>query len=122
MKIQKRLNSLQIYNFSNDKYFIRPAVSTKEIIGEGKALKICVGNYSNGYITGHATGRTNILVLRKVSEPNKPFFTMEVKSDNIKQTYGYDHCIPKSDVKEFVDAFKAHITQNLSKRKSKKLA
>lgn len=102
-KIAKRVLSLAKYRFENDQFFIRPAESSDELITEGKELKHCVGGYAEDY----AKGSTSIFVIRKKSEPDTPFFTMEIQKDRIIQTQGLKHITPQGDVKEFVDAFKA---------------
>jgi len=109
MKIKKRLESLSKYNFQHEGFLIRPAYSTKEMIDEGKALNICVGNYKNGYMENYALGRTNILFIRKVDEPNTPFYTMEIRKDSIIQVNGYCHDNPTAELKVFIDIFKTHL-------------
>lgn len=100
-KIAKRAKALEKYSFENEEFFIRPALSANEIIEEGKVLRHCVG----GYVDKYAAGSTNLFVIRKVKQPNAPFFTMEVKKDRIIQTHGIKHKLPEGKVKEFVDAF-----------------
>lgn len=101
-KIEKRVMELEKYHFYFDGYLIRGAKSGEEIINEGKKLRHCVG----GYAKDHADGKTSILVIRKASDPDEPFFTMEVKAGKIIQVYGYRHVLPKADVKALVDAFR----------------
>lgn len=66
--------------------FIRQPYTAKEIIAEGKTLDHCVG----GYAERHAKGATTIMFLRRLSDPMKPFYTVEVDNNyTIKQCYGY---------------------------------
>ena len=44
----------------------------KEIEDEGRILSHCVG----GYAERHAMGKLSIMFLRKVSEPDKPYYTV----------------------------------------------
>ena len=71
-KLAERRNWLFV--LEDKSYLIRPAVSSAEIIAEGKILHHCVG----GYAERHATGKTNILFLREKANPDTPFYTMEV--------------------------------------------
>jgi hypothetical protein len=111
---------LEKFRFEHNGYLIRAASSAEEIIEEGKVLMHCVG----GYADRHANGETNILLIRKISDPDKPYFTMEVKANQIIQTQGFKHVLPTGDVKEFVAAFKAEKLEKKpakSKTKNKKI-
>lgn len=104
--IEKRLPLLNTYCFEYQGLLIRPAQSTGEMIAEGKALNICVGNYQNGYMTKYSRGETNILLIRKKSDPNAPYYTMELRQKQIIQVQGKMHCSPTEEVKTFIEAFK----------------
>lgn len=58
-----------------------------EIITEGKVLQHCVGSYASR----HIQGKTTILFLRHISEPDKPYYTIEVneKEKYIVQCHGF---------------------------------
>lgn len=58
-----------------------------EIITEGKVLQHCVG----GYASRHIQGKTTILFLRHISEPDKPYYTIEVNENEkyIVQCHGF---------------------------------
>lgn len=75
----------ETYEFSDGAYLIRPAETATEIIQEGKALKHCVG----GYAQRHADGVLAILFLRKVSAPDAPYMTIEMKGKELRQIHGY---------------------------------
>ena len=60
-------------NFSDDKFCISMPETSTELKLESKELGHCVHTYSSYIRNGHCI----ILFLRKVSEPDKPFFTME---------------------------------------------
>lgn len=101
------------YYFEHSGLIIRPAKDSKELIDEGKALNHCVGTYAERY----ANGKTNILFIRKFSEPEKPFFTMEIGNDNkIIQTRGKGNCSPDLSVNKFVEVF---TQKKLSKKENK---
>lgn len=103
-KIESRLKNLRKkYCFEKSGLLIRPAASTNELINEGKRLQHCVGTYAQNY----AEGRTVLLLIRKSSKPDKPYFTMEIIDDRIVQCRGLRNCRPNKEVAAFVEAFKA---------------
>lgn len=63
--------------FSSGRLMIRQPKCIDEIITEGKELEHCVG----GYAERHAQGALTIMFLRKKSEPDKPYYTVEVSND-----------------------------------------
>lgn len=81
-ELEKRakLNKVKIefrktLEFEDKDYLIRLPVDKNEIVKEGMELHHCVG----GYAERHETGDTTIMFLRKKSEPDKPFYTIEVE-------------------------------------------
>jgi predicted DNA-binding WGR domain protein len=113
-KIEKRIRELQRFSFRYSGMIIRPAVSSIELFDEGKALHHCVGRYAEDY----ANGKTNIFVIRKAEEPDKPFYTMEIRHNQITQVYGKNNKQPTIEVKEFVEAFKSNkLEKRLKERK-----
>jgi hypothetical protein len=99
--ISKRLKALSKYIFENNGLIIRPAQDSLELLEEGKALSHCVG----GYAAMYAKGETDILLIRKASEPDKPYYTVEVKKDIIIQVHGKNNRSADKDVAEFIKAF-----------------
>lgn len=74
-----KLNKVKIefrktLEFEDKDYLIRLPVDKNEIVKEGMELHHCVGSYTERHETGDAT----IMLLRKKSEPDKPFYTIEV--------------------------------------------
>lgn len=117
-KISARLKDLKRYEFSDGDYIIRPVVSAAELINEGKELHHCVGTYADKY----AAGTTNILVIRKIDEPDKPYYTMEVHGDRVIQVRGCKNCSMTKEIQEFVNFFKEERLSKKSKGKVKKSA
>lgn len=98
--IQQRLERLEkLYSFQHCGLLIRPARSTIELIEEGKALNHCVGTYAERYAKGHTT----ILFIRQIKDPDKPFYTMEIQGESIRQTRGKDNCAPTPEVENFIE-------------------
>lgn len=93
---------------------IRAAESSNELIAEGEALSHCVGTYTDRY----ARGETNILVIRKEIEADKPFYTMEIRNNEIIQVRGKRNCKPTEEVEALIEVFKAKkLTKNRNKIK-----
>lgn len=98
-----------------------------DIIREGEKLHHCVGGYSDR----HFSGKLTILFIRKITTPDKPYVTMEVRGKKIVQVHGYRNDIKKplpKSVKLFVEEFKKYIEQpvkykkELEKEKARKTA
>lgn len=75
----------QKYDFALGDLFIRVARTYDEVVAEGNALKHCVG----GYAGRHMKGKVTILLLRKASEPDVPFVTVEMDGNQLVQAHGY---------------------------------
>ncbi|MCW2277751.1 PcfJ domain-containing protein [Heliophilum fasciatum] len=100
-QIRDRLKSLNRYCFEFGGLMIRPVESTEELIAEGKTLHHCVGTYGNRY----AEGKTDILVIRRIEEPDKPYFTVEITDGHVRQVHGAKNCNPTEDVQAFMAEF-----------------
>lgn len=101
--IKARVKSLEKYNFQDDKYLIRPAASCTEIIEEGSKLNHCVATH---YLIPHAEGKTNILFVRKRNNPDKPYCTVEVKDNEVRQAYIKNDIVPDKETLNFIEKFK----------------
>ncbi|WP_274363732.1 PcfJ domain-containing protein [Paenibacillus thermotolerans] len=113
-KIRKRNELLsKKYSFEHGDLFIRPAYDATELIDEGKKLEHCVGRYSEDY----AKGKTDLLFVRKIAEPDKPFYTMEVQKGVVTQCRGRKNCNMTNEVSVFVEAFKKEKLEKKSKGK-----
>lgn len=90
---------------------IRPASGPEELIKESAALRHCVRTY----IDRVADGECAILFIRKTSEPDKPYFTLELsKKGEILQCRGEKNCAYPKEVKAFMDRW-----QNWMKKERK---
>lgn len=99
------------YNYANENYSIKACEKLIELLMEGSILHHCVGSY----VDSVSEGREYILFLRKTSEPETPYFTVDVTPDgNVRQIHGLHNCNMNDDVKPFVEAwakkFKLDIT------------
>ena len=85
MKVEKKIRKKFSYKYGN--FFIRPAKNAREIVQEGQIQHICVGNGS--YTRKMEKGNSYILFLRKVSDPDTPFYTVEITPEHeIIQRHG----------------------------------
>jgi len=71
----------KVFEAEDDEFLIRLPVKLSEIIREGGSLNHCVG----GYVDRHATGSTTILFLRKKSDKDKSFYTIECHGTDPKK-------------------------------------
>jgi predicted RNA-binding Zn-ribbon protein involved in translation (DUF1610 family) len=102
---------LEKYGFQYRNLVIRPAQSPAELILEGKALNHCVGTYADR----HAKGEISIFFIRKSSDLDKPYYTLELRQDRIIQTRGKNNINPDEAVEEFLKVF---TEEKLSKKKA----
>lgn len=93
--------------------FIRLPYDVLELRKEGEVLHHCVGTY----IEKVAKGETTILFIRKVEEPNKPYYTMEFKDNHIVQCRGFHNCSMTKEVEMFADLFEKRMNEGQKKRK-----
>lgn len=91
--------------------------SAEDIKAEGAALHHCVGTY----VDRVARGETNIFFIRKEKEPDKPYFTMEWRDNDIVQCRGSRNCGMTPEVKAFTEAFKKKMLETIEKDKDKGL-
>lgn len=111
-QIVKRASKLKNHIFEYGDFLVRPASSSQELFREGKELQHCVGSYAERY----AQGKTDIFVVRRLIEPEKPFYTLEIRNGDIIQCRGYKNCATTEEVRAFIDMFKA---KNFGKKKMK---
>lgn len=115
-QIAKLLKTRKRYNFSDGGLIARVAASAEELIAEGDALHHCVGTYADK----HAKGQCTIILIRKQSKPDKPYYTMELSPrGKIVQVRGDHNCGMTKDVAAFVAAYKDYLTKLTKKRGAK---
>ena len=110
----KRLKKLERdFDFESGGLLIRPARSHAELIDEGSALHHCVATYAQK----HLSGQTVIFFIRKKSEPDKPFYTLEYnpKTESIVQCRGLHNCGKTPEVEAFVEAWSGYIKNKKKK-------
>jgi len=103
-KIGFRIPALRkAFQYESDAYVIRPAVDTYELIQEGATLNHCVGGYAERYAAGH----TIIMVIRKKTDIEAPYYTLELRDKKVVQCHGKDHKQPPDGLRLFLNEWKA---------------
>lgn len=90
------------YQFQSDGLVVLPPHSAQEIVVEGQKLHHCVG----GYAQSMAEQRCVILFIRREEKRSKPFYTVEVKGNEIRQVRGSNNRAPVPEVEAFLDKWK----------------
>ena len=99
----------KLYNgmaeYRKDCYCIVFPQLRSDFITEGQSLNHCVG--SDTYYKNHIEGTRMVFFVRQITEPDKPYFTMEIdmRELRIRQLYGFGDCSPSSDVRKFANEF-----------------
>ena len=119
-RISERAKILSTLVSSNGVLMIRPAASVDELKNEGKCLHHCVATYAESV----ANGETDIFFVRKVSEPDKPFYTLELDEKNciVKQNRGKGNRARTPEVRAFEEQWLELVKQNIKKIKNRKVA
>lgn len=107
------------YNFAAGGFIAKVAESSSELIVEGKVLHHCVGTYADS----HAKGKCTIILIRRLEEPEVPFYTMELvgPEKRIIQVRGNHNCGMTQEVEAFVESYKKYLVE-LGKKKGAKAA
>lgn len=92
---------IQKYAMKDKHYSIRIPWTCEEIRNEGHELHHCVGTYINKVISRG----TIILFIRKITNIDKSFYTMEIRHNEIIQVRGKNNCDTTPEVQAFVDKF-----------------
>jgi len=103
----------ELYGYEKGGYIVRAPKGVDEIIAEGAALNHCVGTY----ISRIARRETTVLFLREAANPDKPFYTIEVKDGNVRQVRGLNNCEATPEVKKFMAKWEKTIKARITKRK-----
>lgn len=105
--------------YKNTKFLIRPAASQTELSKESRGLNHCVKTYGKTM----AAGKCAILFIRRIGEPDKPFYTLELSPDKeLRQCRGKHNCSMTEEVFAFVDEWLEWIKKKPKKKKKEKEA
>lgn len=93
------------YEMETEELLIRLPECAHEIRKEGNAQHHCVATYMDRMVAGE----TCILFIRKKEEPDKSYYTVEVRDDEVIQVRGKYNAAPSEDVEEFMKIFKKNL-------------
>ena len=112
----------QGYEAEYGKYMIVAPKEASDLVAEGMALSHCVGRM--GYDKKMADGISLIMFLRKKSEPDIPFVTIEYRLDRkaLNQCYGYHDSKPSDDVMRFANRWARNLTKTLKEASYEKVS
>lgn len=125
-KLDRKLNKLnkllkkykKKYTYSSKGLIIRPLVSVDEIYNEAQQQNNCV--YTN-YCEKYLEGKTILLVVRKKSEPDKSYCTVEISlNDELIQCRAKNNASAPAEVKEFMNEFLDFIRNSKNLKKERK--
>ncbi len=86
------------YIYDSEEYLIRPVKEVMELYLESEQLCHCVRNYAENV----AAETTEIFFIRKKEEPDRPFYTLELKNKRIIQIRGFRNTNPDDQIKDFI--------------------
>lgn len=114
-KFRKAVIKMEKYAWQWKGLLIRPARTQEELRDEGGALHHCVA----GYCKRIADQETAVFLIRKAEEPDKPYFTLELKDRTVIQcrtdhnrSYGTE-----PEVFNFVDQWMKRVVNKGGKKK-----
>lgn len=106
-KLMDELRGMDPMQLRSKKFMIVLPSSVSDLKNEGKTLHHCVATYADRV----AKGETLILFIRQISEPEKPFYTMEWRDNRVIQCRGSHNKDMTPDVKMFVKAFEKRMQE-----------
>ena len=108
MVIEKTGETIKI----NELIFI-PATTPEELEKEGEQQHHCVAMYAERV----ARGQCLIYMIRKISEPEKSYVTMELAPEGvIRQLRGFANSNPDEDVRAAAEKFAEEFKKNINKK------
>ena len=116
-KYQAAVKGLERMSWKKGELLIRPAATVRELIEEGVVLSHCVG----GYAERVANKETTIFLIRRKTEPDKPYYTLELCEKRIVQCRTKNNRSYESDgeVFAFVEEWMETVVQKKTGRKNR---
>lgn len=88
LKIKGRQKDLLEFCYEDNGFVIYYPEDSGDIIKEGVALHHC----AKDFISAVAEKKTTLLFIRKQDKPDKPFYTLEIRDNGVRQCHGFDNC------------------------------
>ncbi|MBE6693406.1 MAG: hypothetical protein E7589_01390 [Ruminococcaceae bacterium] len=104
-----------LYEWTDEKYRVIVPAGAADIIREGRLLRHCVGS-TDRYFDRIAEGESYIMFLRKCSDADAPWYTMEVEpGGKVRQlrTFGDDEGSDRPEAKEALGRWQKEIFKRL---------
>lgn len=104
------------YGYQNDKYIIIAPKTIMEILDEGRKLHHCIDKKEE-YFERMNNQETYILFLRKTSEPDQPYYTLEVEPGGVIRQKRTEYDRQNPDIKNaeiFLRKWQREIQKNLT--------
>ena len=89
------------YRFEDEEYFVRTPLNVLELFDESCQQDNCL----SGYVDSVASGKTNIIFIRKKNAPEKSYITMEISDRRIIQAKAKYNEIPTRKDWDFIEKF-----------------
>lgn len=105
-KLHKETMNAEPMNLKLEGLFIRLPEKLDELKREGEFLHHCVGTYRDRV----AKGETMIFFIRKETEPDTPYYTLEWNG-RVKQCRGFRNCDMTPEVRAFVEIFQEKMSE-----------
>lgn len=111
-----------MYNFETEQFVFLVPKQASDIMQEGKLQHHCVGA-SDTYFKRMNNKESFIVFMRKKEDISAPFYTIEIKGDEIKQSYGaYDRKPEWDVVSKELTKWKKEIRRRMEEKKNARIA
>ncbi len=97
------------YVFEKDGMKIVCPTMPDDVVKEGHALHHCVGSYTDRIVNHECV----ILFLRQCSDPEKSFYTIEIRGIQIVQVRGAGNCAATPEVDKFIKAWEQRVLSQI---------
>lgn len=97
------------YDFEKDGMKIVCPTMPDDVVKEGHALHHCVGSYTDRIVNHEYV----ILFLRQCSDPEKSFYTIEIRGIQIVQVRGAGNCAATPEVDKFIKAWEQRVLSQI---------
>lgn len=113
---------LSVKEWENEQFCIVLPQLRSDLVTEGSSLKHCVGG--TNYAENHMKGTSMIFFIRRVTNREKPYFTMQLDMNPLRivQIHGFGNCYAPPEVRKFVDSFVKALKAETKDNKRRKTA
>ena len=108
-RIKKISSKLEKNKYEDNNYIIYPALSVKEMLDEGKNQNNCLRTYIEDY----SNGKTEIYFMRKKSNLNKSFVTIEVKDNELIQARLKNNLDPDEKIMKIINKWLMNLNNKI---------